>query len=966
MKTGLNTTRAAATPRYAVPVAAAVAAILAAHAVAARAADEPQGPQAQAPAVNLEEVIVTGYRKSLNAALDTKRDSVGAVDQIVAEDIAAFPELNLAESIQRIPGVSISRDAGEGRQISVRGLGPQYTRVRINGMEAVTTVSTSDASGGTNRGRAFDFNVFASELFNNITVHKTASADIDEGSLGATVDLRTARPFDYNGFTAVVGAKEDYNDLAGTVMPRYSGLISDTFFDGKFGALVSAAWTKRAIVDDGSSTVRWQNGQAIDTNPASPTFGTPIPSASNSFTKVGADYTGPSLGALNQAFRPRFPRYEVYHTDEGRLGLTNSLQWKPTDKTLINLDSLYAQLDQSREEVQLENPTFSTTSGTGNVGGVVVRSATIDGNNNITSGTFDNVDIRAEHRYDINDTKFREHVLSIEQGITDTLKFNGQAGWAQSILTQPVSTTLIWDIYGVNGYSYDFGTSALNNRLPQLTYGTANVTDPNAWKLTQIRERPGDVFNSYNNYEGDLEWSATDTLKVKVGGELKKYAFKTDLVRRANESAIPASVAALPSSQYGQLVSIPGLADLPAGTPRNWAVPSLSSATSLFGLYDPNVFPLSINAALTSNFSVAEKDTSAFTQLEWTTDMFTIPLRGNLGVRWVHTDQNATGWTSVAGVLVQTPIEHTYNDVLPALNVVAEVTADFQIRASAAKVMSRADLGQLNPGAAVQFAGNNKTVTVGNPLIDPIRGKAYDLGFEWYFAKESLLSAALFYKKIDSFVETSRTVTSFAASGLPDSAAIAACQSAGKPTDATCLDGWTISVPTNTPGGNIKGAELSYQQPFSFLPAPFNSFGTILNYTYVQSTIKYVDTNQVPQAGVPPRYVENSLLNLSKNAANATLYYDNGTWSARVSAAYRSPYLTNVPGQNLNDVEATKQTINVDFASSWNITEQLQVTLEALNLTNQFQYQFVDTNGNRVNYYHQQGRDYLVGARYKF
>jgi TonB-dependent receptor len=949
-------------------VAAAVAAILAAHSGAARSADEAQGPQAASPVVSLEEVIVTGYRKSLNAALDLKRDSVGSVDEIVAEDIAAFPELNLAESIQRIPGVSIQRDAGEGRQISVRGLGPAFTRVRINGMETLTTVSTSDANGGTNRDRSFDFNVFASELFNNITVHKTSSADIDEGSLGATVDLRTARPFDYNGFTAVMGAKEDYNDLAGTLMPRYSGLISDTFFDGKFGALFSVAYTKRAIVDDGSSTVRWMNGQQIQTDPTKPNLGGLVDSPGNQFKTLGPGYTGPSLAALNAAFRPRLARYEEYHTDESRLGISNSLQFKPTDKTLINLDTLYAQLDGTREEQQLENPTFSSNTNTATapgINGVVVRSATIVGNN-IVAGTFDNVDIRAEHRYDVNDTKYRQHVLSLEQGITDTLKFNGQVGWSQSILTTPQSTTLIWDIYGVNGYSYDFGSNALNNRLPLLTYGNANVTDPNAWKLTQIRERPGDVFNTFTNYEGDLEWTATDAVKLKVGGELKKYAFKTDSVRRTNESLIPAAVAALSPAQYGQLASLTGLGDLPQGSVKTWAVPDLTKAASLLGLYDPALFPLGITAALGSNFSVSEKDTSAFTQADWTTQMFSIPIRGSLGVRWVHTDQNSIGYTTINGVLVYAPVEHTYNDVLPALNLVAEVTSDFQIRLSASKVMSRAGLASLNPGAAVSITGQNKTVTSGNPQLDPIRGKAYDLGFEWYFAKESLLSAAFFYKKIDSFVETSRTVTNFAASGLPTSQAIAACTSAGKPTDASCLDGWTVSVPTNTPGGNLKGAELSFQQPFSFLPAPFSNFGTIVNYTYVTSNIKYVNTNAVPQANVAPSYVTNTLLNLSKNAANATLYFDNGTWSARVSGAYRSPYLTAVPGANLNDVEGTKQTINVDFASSWNVTDNLQLTLEALNLTNQFQYQYVDSAGNRMNYYHQQGRDYLVGARYKF
>src|SRR5688572_23650813 len=149
---------------------------------------------------SLEEIVVTGFRQSLSVALDEKRAAVGSIDAIVAEDIADFPDLNLAESIQRIPGVSIDRNAGEGRRLTVRGLGAQFTRVRINGLEALTTTGGEDAAGGTNRDRSFDFNVFASELFNNITVRKTASADLEEGSLGATVDLNAARPFDYDGF----------------------------------------------------------------------------------------------------------------------------------------------------------------------------------------------------------------------------------------------------------------------------------------------------------------------------------------------------------------------------------------------------------------------------------------------------------------------------------------------------------------------------------------------------------------------------------------------------------------------------------------------------------------------------------------------------------------------------------------------------------------------------------------------
>jgi iron complex outermembrane recepter protein len=147
------------------------------------AADEPAEDTA---------IVVTGFRASLSSALGIKRSSTATIDAIKAEDIAEFPDLNLAESLQRIPGVAISRVNGEGRNISVRGLGPEYTRVRINGMEAIGTTGGTDNSGGVNRGRGFDFNIFSSDLFNSLAVRKTASADVEEGSLGATVDLQVA------------------------------------------------------------------------------------------------------------------------------------------------------------------------------------------------------------------------------------------------------------------------------------------------------------------------------------------------------------------------------------------------------------------------------------------------------------------------------------------------------------------------------------------------------------------------------------------------------------------------------------------------------------------------------------------------------------------------------------------------------------------------------------------------------
>lgn len=207
----------------------------------------------------LEEVVVTGFRQSLATSLNTKRESAGSVDAIYAEDIADFPDQNLAESLQRIPGVAITRDAGEGRQVSVRGLGAQFTRVQINGMEAMSTTGATDSSGGANRSRSFDFNTFASELFTELAVVKTSSASLDEGSLGATIQLQTARPLDSSdNFNFTVNGQIGYNDLSDESDPRLSAVISGKNDEETFGWLASVSYTKRNALEEGFSTVRWQ------------------------------------------------------------------------------------------------------------------------------------------------------------------------------------------------------------------------------------------------------------------------------------------------------------------------------------------------------------------------------------------------------------------------------------------------------------------------------------------------------------------------------------------------------------------------------------------------------------------------------------------------------------------------------------------------------------------------------------
>jgi len=305
-----------------------------------------------------------------------------------------------------------------------------------------------------------------------------------------------------------------------------------------------------------------------------------------------------------------------------------------------------------------------------------------------------------------------------------------------------------------------------------------------------------------------------------------------------------------------------------------------------------------------------------------------------------------------------------YSDVLPSLNMVFEFTPELLLRLGAAKVMTRPALGSVSPGISNISLVGNLGVTTGNPLLDPIRAKTYDLGLEWYFSSGSLLSGAVFYKDIDSFVQTLVESMPFVDSGLPLDLLSG--------TTLTGNEVFAFTHPVNTEGGPLKGFEINYQQPFSFLPGKWSNFGMLLNYTWVDSEIDYVTST----TGVTPP-VKNDLVNLSPNAWNATLYYEGDGLSIRTSVAYRDAYLTAVPASNapqnpnnpaqpFQDAEGTNETLFVDLSASYAINDNLTVSFEALNLTDEFNDQFIDTPSNRPVVYTHTGRQFFLGARFKF
>ncbi|MDF2385654.1 TonB-dependent receptor [Nostoc ellipsosporum NOK] len=908
----------------------------------ARAQDAAAGSAASVPAQDEgagNEIVVKGFRASLNSALNLKRNETATIDAIKAEDIAEFPDLNLAESLQRIPGVAISRVNGEGRNISIRGLGPEYSRVRINGMEAIGTTGGTDNSGGVNRGRGFDFNIFSSDLFNSLAVRKTATADVEEGSLGGTVDLQTARPFDYRKPTAVVQAAASYNDLARKAKPRVSTLLTTSTADGRFGVLLSVAYEERALVEEGANITRWTYG------------------GFNGGFNAASTIAGKTIAQINDAnpatalYHPRIPGLVSYAIEQKRLGAALGVQFQPTEKTLVSIDGLYSRLDGTRQEAQFQAISFSR-SGTGKPQ-TIIRSGIVDADRNIISGTFDNVDLRTQARYDKLVTDFYQLTGTLDQKIGESLKFGAVVGYSSSQFRNPIQTTVTIDAANTNGFYYDFST-----RFPTIRPGVdvssaANFAFTNG--TSEVRIRPQTVDNSFTNAKGFLEWTTSPELKLKAGVDWRRFDYSSTEQRRLQGETV---VTTLTAAQLAPLTTVfsgfgRGL-NVPAGTPTSWVVPDLAAFQAYLNTYSNPTYAIGgvENATARGSFvTVREEDLGAWGMAEFNFANAGIPIRGDAGLRYVKTDQFSTGYASQGSTVNLVGADRSYANWLPSANLVVDVRDNLMVRFAAAKTIARAGIGSLTPGGNLNVSGGNRTFSSGNPDLKPTKSTNLDASIEWYPTRGAIYAVSVFQKDIGTFVQTLSTTVPFSDLGLPASLL--------NGTTASPTDAFIVSQPVNSKGGLLRGFEVNVQQPFSFLPGFLSNFGVLANYTYVSSDIEYLTSANGSTTVKAP------LLGLSRHAANGTLYFETKKFSIRGSVAYRSKYLTAVPGTEGNSYNGTNATTNIDAQVSYNITDKFKVSLEMINLTDALNDQFVDAT-NRLNVLTHSGRQFVLGARLAF
>lgn len=938
-------------------------ALIAGTALAAPAAYAQTAPAAPATVASVADapadaIVVTGFRRSLEAALNLKKTSVAAVDAIVAEDIAKFPDQNLAESLQRITGVAITRDGGEGKQITVRGLGGQFTVTRVNGMPAQAASMTAGSGGSVNRDRSFDFNVFASELFKSLIVHKTAEASLDEGSLGAVIDLNTGHPLGgKSGVTGLISASGSYNDLSKKVGPRLAGLFNWKNDGGTLGFNASLTYTSGKTLELGNNTTRWAQAAFQSVTSGGVT--------TNCFS--GSTYVhSTACDMATLSFHPRIPRYGVINHDRERLGATFALEWQPDDATHFELDGLYSRYHEEREEKWAEILFRS------NEKGIAVVNPVYDGTgygSNMLSGTFNNAYNRNEHYLQVQNATFYQLSAQFSHDFTDKLKFSMLAGGSKSILAVPLATTVMFDNKAATGYSYDY----TNMQSPMLSFGSS-VTNPANYQLAEIRDAPTHTNNTFKNWRADLEWKARESLTLRVGGNFRRFGFDT---WGANRNTLVCPANGKPDAVLGTLnctataYGFPvqsgwydtinlGNVGQPAGTTNSFIVANLPATTAYTNLYNR---PL---VADTSNIrSVSEEDKGFYVQGDLKTQIGNVGIALNGGVRFANTSQSSTGLQN--GTTTVT-VQRSYNDWLPSANLNITPVKDLIIRFAVAKVMTRPSLGNLTPGGSVDAF--NYKVSYGNPYLNPYRATNYDAAIEWYFARQSLISVAFFYKDVASFPVSTIGTGTFASTGLPTSILSAGSPAAQNPEGQP----WAISSIGNGAGAKLKGVELGFQSPLRFLPGFGKNFGVIANLTLTDSNANYTVTgpatlaSQIGSNGSVTLPVINGVsstfFGLSKVTWNATLYYEKGPFQARTSYSFRGGYNDQNSGTG-NVFEGYGSYASLDAALRYSLTKNLEVSVDATNLLDSYTYHWTDVTAKRNYEYQHVGRTIVVGARLK-
>ena len=921
---------------------------------------------AQEQSTEVEELVVTGIRASLQQSLEAKRSADAVVDVITAEDIGKFPDKNVAEALQRVPGVTIQREFGEGERVSIRGTHPTLNRTLLNDHAIATAdwfiLDQLKAS------RSFNYLMLPSEIVGRVEVFKSPQADIDEGGIGGTVNVHTRNPLDLPNLSIAASAQAVWDEKADHVDPAGSALVSWKNENETIGILGALIYQKRTFRRDGIEFLGYTEHSAL----------------------LGNRLIDPETEQRYDAIVPDLIGSVLFRQERERIGGNFAIQVRPAEGLEFNLTGLYSRMEADNfnqnymawvsqtqgAQACPESPNDASLCGPERFGPhnpVVNNGTLVSGQYDLTPGAngavFDAID-RLAH------TETRSIDLEMNYRANEQWRFHGRVGYTDAV--GETERQPFWETNAPTGFTFDFSGGVPQVSFLDIDPATADDEMALGWASNNNILNDDNEFYVFGDVERFFDGGLGPFKSIQAGLKYTDHDREVNVIYGQRRALLPWTGPG-PTACSGHPCS---LADVAGGlTPDDFldgiAVPGtltryLMADKELIeqiynGMAPPGIWE-STNPPGTApgcvgllncdhfgpleSFTLNERTFGGYVMGKFGGDNW----RGNVGVRVVNTREQTGAW--VVGVPPGTPgsvsnpfgliapisFEKEYTDVLPSINIVFDLKDDLLLRVAAARVISRPDYAQM--AGFVSLTPLTLRGSGGNPSLDPYRANQFDIGLEWYYAPQALLSVDFFYKDISTFIVQGAGIERhpLEVAGPDDPRVLNPandCTPAG--TNLFTCD-YLIGRTVNVGGGRQQGIEVTWQQTI------WNGFGAQVNYTFLDSQ---------SDSGVP-------IPGASRHAANITGYYENDLFSARLSWNYRSKFFVDY------DVERGFRPLFMDNVWSLdgsvlvNVTKNVALTLDAVNITDERIEEFYDDDPGRPARFYKNGRVIYAGVRAKF
>ncbi|MEJ6789899.1 TonB-dependent receptor [Brevundimonas sp. BR2-1] len=908
---------------------------LVAFAGAASAQSTPQEP------TEIDEVVVTGIRSSIESSIASKRTESSIVEVVTAEDIGKLPDVSIAESLARLPGLTAQRLDGRGQVISIRGLAPDFTTALLNGREQV--------SAGDNRGVEFD--QYPSELLGSVMVYKTPDAALIGQGLAGTADLRTIRPLEYGRQTIALNARYEWNDYgalnSGTedTGQRLSVSYIDQFMDGRLGLVLGYAHMS-------------------------------TPYQAERFNAWGYPNSGPGGALLIGGAKPYVQSSELV-----RDGYMATVEFRPNDRWHSTFDAFYSEFDNTQILRGVEFPlAWGGSAGTCPGPAATCRpapalraGATVE-DGMVVAGTFDNVKGVVRNDGNRRTAELTSLGWNNEFMIDDNWSATLDVSYSKADRTDTVLETNAGTGRNVTGAldTLTFSTTPEGTTFSSLL----NYADPTLILLTSAQGWGGGVYPA--GIEGGQDGfinspsivDELNSIRGEVSGDIDGGLFShvtlgINVTDREKELTLERYYLSLTANRNDPLhnTSVPVPSQfLLAPTQLDFLGIGPVISYDPFALVESGIYTLLApqdDNLLAFGWGVEEQVITSYAMADVDAELGGMPVTGNVGLQFVHTEQSSDGRAATGNPATPVPVSggDSYNEILPSLNLNFQVRDDLYVRLGLAREMARPRMDQMRASVNVDFNEGRATSTDvnqspwggsgGNPELRPWIANAADISIEKYFGRRGYVSLALFYKDLESYIYDQQTLTDFTGYAYTG------------PTAPTLRQGF-LSKPQNGEGGTISGAEFAVSVPFDLFWEPLEGFGATFSASWTDSDI-------VPNPGSP----STPLPGLSEKVGNLTLYYERNGFQARISDRYRSEFLGELSGvgtdriQRMVDAESVVDAqIGYEFQSGR--LEGLSLLAQVNNLTDEQFKTFENDDPRRVIDYQQYGRTFLVGINYRY